>query len=116
MRTSIIRISTSLLVAITMLSCSTNTSNSIMDSDMQICDNLWQSYVELLKNGNPTTIANKFTENAVIVYPNIPDIVGKKDITQQLSLTFPNIKMAEFDYEIRNYCVTDSCISNYIIV
>ena len=83
---------------------------------LELSNELWQSYSDLLKEGNPNSIASKFTKDASIVYPSIPDIVGKENILGQLKLTFPNISMQEFDYEIKNVCFGDSTLSNFISV
>ena len=63
------------LLLISLFSC-TNTVNQNpgrdSNSDLQLCTDLWQSYADVLKTGNPDSIGAKFTDDAMIVYPDIP--------------------------------------------
>jgi len=104
-----------ILASLLLIGCAEKRENN-PDLGLDLSNELWLSYSDLLKEGNPESIANKFTRNASIIYPNIPDIVGKENILGQLRLLFPNISMQEFDFEIKNVCFGDSTLSNFISV
>lgn len=119
MKNSIINISLIVLLLITLINCSNKINhNNTRDnnSDFQLCNDLWQSYADLLKIGNPDSIMKKFTNDAIIVYPDIPDIIGKENVQKLLNRTFPNIKLQEFDFKIKQFCVTDSTVFSFINV
>jgi ketosteroid isomerase-like protein len=105
------------LLLISLFSC-TNTVNQNpgrdSNSDLQLCTDLWQSYADVLKTGNPDSIGAKFTDDAMIVYPEIPDIKGKENIQNLLNNTFPNIKMQGFDFSIEKFSVADSTVFCFI--
>lgn len=119
MKKNIINISLIVLLLITLINCSNKVNhNNTRDnnSDFQLCTDLWQSYADLLKIGNPDSIGKKFTDDAIIVYPDIPDIIGKENVQKLIKGTFPNIKLQEFDFNIKQFCVTDSTVFSFINV
>jgi len=86
------------------------------NSDLQLCTNLWQSYADCLKNGNMDSISEKFTKDAIIIYPDIPDVNGKENIQNLIKQTFPNIKMQGFDFSVERFSVADSSVFSFIKV
>lgn len=119
MKKNIINISLIVLLLIILINCSNKVNhNNTRDnnSDFQLCTDLWQSYADLLKIGNPDSIGKKFTNDAIIIYPDIPDIIGKENVQKLINGTFPNIKLQEFDFNIKQFCVTDSTVFSFINV
>lgn len=107
------------LLLISIISCTNNVdSNSVRNynSDLQLCTDLWNSYADLLKIGDPDSIGEKFTDDAIIVYSDIPDIMGKENIQNLIKGIFPNTKMQKFDFSIKQFCVTDSTVFIFINV
>lgn len=107
------------LLLITQISCTNKVNqNNARDnnSDFQLCTDLWQSYADLLKIGNPDSIRKKFTDDAIIVYSDIPDIIGKENVQKLINGNFPNINLQKFDFNIKQFCVTDSTVFSFINV
>lgn len=119
MKTIFIKTFLIVLLLIAQISCSNKTKQSNVHSDntdFQLCTELWQSYADLLKLGNPDSIGEKFTDDAIIVYSDMPDISGKENVQNLINGTFPSIKLQKFDFNIEQCLVTDSIVFSFISV
>ena len=106
-----------IFLSVTLLNCSENKDKgNRKNHEMELCQELWQSYRANLFLGNPIEIGKNFEDDAIIVYPDIPEIIGKENILKTLNEMFPKTKILEFDFSIKECLVGDSSLFSYISV
>jgi len=82
----------------------------------ELSQSLWTDYQTDLKKGNPTEIGQNFADDAKIVYPDTPEIMGEENIHNTLSAMFPKFQIVEFDFVIEDCFQCDSLLFSYITV
>ncbi|MFN8254046.1 MAG: hypothetical protein U0W24_00035 [Bacteroidales bacterium] len=104
-----------IILSITFLSCSENTDKeNSKNHEMELCQKLWQSYRADLFLGNPFEIGKNFEDDAIVVYPDMPEIIGKENILKALNDMFPKTKILKFDFKIQECLISDSSLFIYI--
>jgi uncharacterized protein (TIGR02246 family) len=70
-----------------------------------LSNRLWTEYVATLKKADPIKIAAWFTKDAVLLYPNEPELRGRDAIQAHVVKAFEGLKFVELTYALDHVAV-----------
>ena len=74
----------------------------------ELCTRLWSGYLDTIKGLQGDKIAAWFTKDAVLIYPDMPELRSRDSIQPYLVKGFASIKKIEFTFTLSHFEVVGS--------
>jgi ketosteroid isomerase-like protein len=106
-----------LLLLIGCIGCQQN-NKALMDhaTAQELCTRLWTDYVETVKTLEPDKCAGWFTKDAVLIYPDMPELKGRDSIRAFFIKGFPGMKVLEMTFTLIHFDVVNSKAYTFVTI
>ena len=74
----------------------------------ELCTRLWTNYVETVKPLQPDKCASCFTKDAVLIYPDMPELRSRDSIQAFFVKAFPGTKVLDLTFTLTHCDVVGS--------
>jgi uncharacterized protein (TIGR02246 family) len=83
-------------------------------SDRELCTRLWEDYLEAVMSLQPEKIA--FAKDAVLVYPEMPELRGRDAIQAHLVKAFSGLKILKLGFKMERFEVVGARAYTFVTV
>lgn len=106
-----------LLLLIGNIGCQQN-KKTLMDQAkaQELCTRLWTDYMETVKTLEPDKCAAWFTKDAVLIYPDMPELKGRDNIRAFFVKAFPGVKVLEMTFTLIHFDVVGSKTYTFVTI
>lgn len=78
--------------------CQQSSEAADVGSDRDLCRRLWEGHLEAVKSLQPEKVA--FAKDAVLIYPDMPELRGRDAIQAHLAKALAGLKILEVGFKI----------------
>jgi len=82
----------------------------------ELCARLWTEYVETVKTLDPNKCDVWFTKDAVLIYPDMPELKGRDNIRAFFVKGFPGMKVLEMTFTLIHFDVVGSKAYTFVTI